>query len=77
MYHIFKATDFFDRSTNPHRKAFQFSLSGTKASGVDYVNMNIPEGADLMALAKEAGQIACKRAGTDCATLHAICNPTR
>lgn len=77
MVDIFKAADFQNRATNKNRVAFQFSLTGTLQSGVSYVNMNVTEGDDLMALAKIAGQKACKRAGADRATLHAIVNPTR
>lgn len=77
MADIFKSPDFKNIATRTDRVAFQFSMSGTIQSGVSYVNMDVAPGADLMEVAKAAGQKACKRAGATQATLHAIVNPTR
>lgn len=77
MATIYKSAYFKNLATNKNRVAFQFSLKGSIQSGVSYVNMNVPEGADLLELAKIAGEKACKRAGADEATLDAIVNPTR
>lgn len=75
MADIYISPNFVNHATNANRIAFQFSLTGTKQSGVVYVNMDLA--GDVMVLAKRAGEKACKRAGADRAELCAIVNPTR
>ena len=57
------------------RVSFQFTVSGDKQSGVSYVNMNIPVGELLATIAQKACDKACKRAGTNEATLWRVTSP--
>ena len=57
------------------RVSFQFSASGTERAGVLYVTANV--GGDPMDSAERAAKVACKRAGAETVTLHAIVAPVR
>lgn len=60
---------------NVRRVSFQFSAAGTERAGVLYVTANVD--GDPMAGAAKAAKIACKRAGAETVTLHAIVAPVR
>ncbi len=51
------------------RCTFQFTVSGTKRQGVEYVKTLVPTGELLTTVAAKAAKIICKRAGADTAVL--------
>lgn len=66
----------YANTTRPwQRVSFQFVASGSKQAGVLYVTMDID--GDPMNSAERAAKIACKRAGAETVTLHAIVAPVR
>ena len=70
--------DFANRSRpGAARVRFAFGVTGAHRVGTLYINADVAPGADLMAEAEKAAQVARKRAGAATAELYSISNPTR
>jgi hypothetical protein len=72
------SADFFNYTKPTSRRvSFQFSMAGTKQSGVSYVTADVEPGTDIMIAAAKAAKIVAKRSGADEVKLRNIVPPVR